>query len=98
MLKVYRHFNKYQELCLPLYWPIGRRCFNAIPNYCLVSEYRNPLDFKIMKKNFKVSGKVQIEFSWTIAPKSKGEHTKCSLWLSIVDSLLSIVASIKSLF
>ncbi len=51
-----------------------------------------------MKISFKVSGNAQIEFSWTIAPIRKGEHTKCSLWLSIVDSLLNIAASIKSLF
>ena len=52
-----------------------------------------------MKKiKFKVSGAVQIEYSWTTSQKNEKALPKIPLWLSIVDSILSIVNSIKNLF
>ena len=51
-----------------------------------------------MKRSFKVSYKAQIEVSWTNQKEEKTLMPKYSFWLSIVDSILSIVTSIKQLF
>ena len=50
-----------------------------------------------MKRSFKVSCKAQIEVSWTTQKEEKATP-KYSLWLSIVDSILSIATSIRNLF
>lgn len=50
-----------------------------------------------MKKSLKVTMEAQIEFSWTNQKEEKAQP-KYSTWLSIVDSILSIASSIKSLF
>ena len=51
-----------------------------------------------MKKSFRVSWKAQIEFSWSTTPQKENEQSNCSMWLSIIDSIMSIATSIKSLF
>ena len=51
-----------------------------------------------MKISFRGSWKAQIEFSWSTTHQNEKELQKCSLWLSIIDSIMSIATSIKSLF